>query len=270
MLDFDHVCFSYGGEATIDDVSFQVDQGEFVAVIGENGAGKTTIAKLCNGLLKPEKGAVSVGGLDTREVKTSRIARFVGFLFQNPDQQICQNTIREEILFGLEFTVADPAEREERCNAILAEFGFTGSRNPFSMSRGERQRIALASLLACEPEILILDEPTTGLDWRECMQIMELIRKRNSAGATVLMVCHDMEVVQDFARRILVVAGGRLIGDGPTDKIMTDEALLAQASVASAQIPALALRFGGRFAGVYTAEEMAAAIEAAVESGCGQ
>jgi len=257
LIEFDRVSFGYNGAPIIKNVSFRINKGDFVAVVGENGAGKTTIAKLCNGLLKPAQGSVTVNGLDTRKTRASRIARSVGFLFQNPDRQICQSTIREEIMFGLGFTLEDPAEREARCAAIMEEFGFDGSRNPFSMSRGERQRIALASLLACRPEVLILDEPTTGLDWRECIQIMDLIKKRNAAGCTVLMVCHDMELVQDYAQRILVVSGGRLLGDGSMAKIMTDEALLSQASVASAQIPALATRFGGLFENVFTAEEMA-------------
>ncbi len=261
MLKFDHVSFAYGKENTIDDISFHINKGDFVAIIGENGAGKTTLAKLCNGLLKPNKGSVTVNGLDTRTARTSRIARSVGFLFQNPDRQICQKTIREEILFGLQFTVENTAEREERCEAVLKEFGFDGSHDPFSKSRGERQRIALASLLACEPEVLILDEPTTGLDWRECMQIMDLVQKRSAAGTTVLMVCHDMELVQDFAKRILVVTQGRLIGDGPMEQIMTNEPMLEQASVSSAQIPALAMRFHGEFDHIFTAEQMAEAIE---------
>jgi len=261
MLKFDHVSFGYGKEKIISDISFQMDKGEFAAVIGENGAGKTTLAKLCNGLLKPDKGSVTVNGLDTRTARTSKIARSVGFLFQNPDRQICQKTIREEILFGLEFTVENAAERETRCEAVLEEFGFDGSHDPFSKSRGERQRIALASLLACEPEVLILDEPTTGLDWRECMQIMALVQKRSEAGATVLMVCHDMELVQDFAKRVLVVSEGRLLGDGPMETIMTDQPLLEKASVSSAQIPALAMRLGGAFGGIFTPEDMALAIE---------
>lgn len=261
MLKFDHVSFAYGKENTINDMSFHINKGDFVAIIGENGAGKTTLAKLCNGLLKPGSGSVTVNGLDTRTARTSRIARSVGFLFQNPDRQICQKTIREEILFGLQFTVEDETEREKRCEAVLSEFGFDGSHDPFSKSRGERQRIALASLLACEPEVLILDEPTTGLDWRECMQIMELVQKRNAEGATVLMVCHDMELVQDFAKRILVVTGGSLIGDGSMEEMMTNEPLLERASVSSAQIPALAMRFGDAFKNIYTAEQMAEAIE---------
>jgi len=265
LIEFKNVSFGYQETPTIRDVSFRLDQGEFAAIIGENGAGKTTISKLVNGLLKPVKGSVTVNGMDTKATRTSRIARSVGFLFQNPDRQICRNTVREEILFGLELTVDDPAERSRRLEKTLVEFGFDGSRNPFSMSRGERQRIALASLMACEPDILILDEPTTGLDYRECMEIMDKIAARNRAGATVLMVCHDMEIVQDFARRVLVVAGGVLVGDGPTSEIMTDAQLLSRASVAPAQIPQLALKFGDLFSGVFTIGQMADAIERRVK-----
>ncbi len=264
MIEFSHVCFGYDGGRTVEDVSFRLEKGDFAAIIGENGAGKTTISKLCNGLLKPAAGRVTVNGMDTKTTRVSCLARSVGFLFQNPDRQICQSTIREEILFGLELTVDDPAERQRRLESALAEFGFDGNRNPFSMSRGERQRIALASLMACEPDVMILDEPTTGLDYRECMEIMDRIAARNRAGATVLMVCHDMEVVQDFARRVLVVAGGRLIGDGPAEEIMADEALLARASVAPAQIPQLALRLGDAFRGVSTIDQMVSAIEGRV------
>ncbi len=265
MIEFRNVSFGYDGGHTIQDVSFRLEKGDFAAVIGENGAGKTTLSKLCNGLLKPVSGSVTVNGMDTKTTRVSRIARSVGFLFQNPDRQICRNTIREEILFGLTLTVNDPTERARRLDATLSEFGFDGSRNPFSMSRGERQRIALASLMACDPDVMILDEPTTGLDYRECMEIIEKIIARNRSGATVLMVCHDMEIVQDFARRVLVVADGRLIGDGPTGEIMTNAELLTRASVAPAQIPQLALRFGDLFRGVFTIDQMADAIEGRVK-----
>jgi energy-coupling factor transport system ATP-binding protein len=265
MIEFESVSFGYGGGRTVSNISFRLEKGEFAAVVGENGAGKTTISKLCNGLLKPAQGRVTVNGMDTKATRVSRIARSVGFLFQNPDRQICRNTVRDEILFGLTLTVDDPAERARRLEKTLSEFGFDPDRNPFALSRGERQRLALASLMACEPDVMILDEPTTGLDYRECMEVMERIAERNRAGATVLMVCHDMEVVQDFATRVLVVAGGALIGDGPTGDIMTDAALLKRASVAPAQIPQLALKFGDMFSGVFTIGQMADAIEGRVK-----
>lgn len=256
MLRFEDVSFQYAEAVTVSHLDFHIRKGDFTALIGANGAGKSTISKLCNGLLKPTSGRVLVRGRDSRTAKTSQLSRFVGFLFQNPDRQICQNTIREEILFGLEYAVDDPAERQERCERTLSLFGFDGSRDPFGMSRGERQRIALASLLACGPEILILDEPTTGLDYQECMQIMEIIRQLNEQGATILMVTHDMEIVQDFAKRVLVVSGGRLLADGPMETVMTDRALLAKAHLLPPQIMALALRLGPGYEGAYTVDAM--------------
>jgi ABC-type sugar transport system ATPase subunit len=123
LIEFQNVSFGYDGARTIRDVSFRLEKGEFAAIIGENGAGKTTLSKLCNGLLKPVSGSVTVNGMDTKATRVSRIARSVGFLFQNPDRQICRSTIREEILFGLELTVDDPAERSRRLAATLADFG---------------------------------------------------------------------------------------------------------------------------------------------------
>ena len=260
MITFNHVTFGYGSGNTIHDMSFHIGKGEFAAVIGANGAGKSTLCRLCNGLLKPSAGSVNVVGCDTQKTKASRIAKSIGFLFQNPDRQICQNTIRKEILFGLACVMDDGAGMEKRCSEILEIFGFDGSRDPFTMSRGERQRIALASLIARRPEILILDEPTTGLDYRECMQIMGLIRKLNEEGMTIIMVSHDMELVLNFARRVIVVRDGRLAGDGLARELLADRELLASASVLPPQIADLALRLGEGFENVFTVEEMCHAI----------
>lgn len=261
MITFEHVSFNYGTNPVICDVSFQISKGDFTAVIGENGAGKSTLSKLCNGLLKPLTGRVTVNGNDTRTTRTSRLAKMIGFLFQNPDRQICQNTIRGEIMFGLECVLNDANLREERCENILRQFNFDGKADPFTLSRGERQRVTLASLLACRPEVLILDEPTTGLDYFECIHIMEQIRELNEAGTTIIMVTHDMELVQDYAKRVLVISGGKLLGNGGTKDIMTNLEMLAAASVAPAQIPALALRLGNDFQDVFTVSQMAEIIE---------
>lgn len=261
MIMFEHVNFTYGHEPVICDVSFQVNTGDFLAVIGENGAGKSTLSKLCNGLLKPSSGRVTVNDNDTRTTRTSKLAKLIGFLFQNPDRQICQNTIRGEIMFGLECVLDDADLRKERCENIIEQFGFDGKADPFTLSRGDRQRVTLASLLACRPEVLILDEPTTGLDYRECTHIMELIRDLNDNGTTIIMVTHDMELVQDYAKRVLVVSSGKLLGDGDTASIMSNLDLLTAASVAPAQISALALRLGQGFENVVTVEQMVETIE---------
>jgi energy-coupling factor transport system ATP-binding protein len=261
LLRFEKVCFGYGGETALEDVSFEIGRGEFVALLGENGAGKSTLCRLCNGLLKPSSGTVWVQGRNTKEVKVSATARSVGYLFQNPDRQLCQNTVREEILFGLEYALAPDgraSEKERRCEETLALFSLDGNRAPFTMSRGERQQVALASVLARKPPFLILDEPTTGLDYRECMTIMAVLSRLHREGTTVLMISHDMEVVADFAGRVLVLNRGRLIGDGPVKKVMKNKPLLDRASLLPAQIPALALALGPGFEDVFTLDDMAA------------
>lgn len=168
----------------------------------------------------------------------------------------------EELAFGLQVQGVSEAEQKERVEKALETFHLDPKWEPFTRSRGERQRIALASVLIHEPELIILDEPTTGLDYRECTEIMEYVTALNrEKQITVLMVSHDMELVQSYASRVLVLSGGQLLGDGPVRQIMKDEKTLHAAKVRPAQIPALALRFGDQFADVYTVEDMVAALE---------
>jgi energy-coupling factor transport system ATP-binding protein len=269
MLCLEGVGFDYGGLPVIGDVSFTLERGDFAALLGENGAGKSTLCRLCNGLIKPRRGRVLLGGQDTRQVKASTLARRAAYLFQNPDRQLCKNTVGEEISFGLDFTLdaAFPGgisnsrredEKKRRLEEMLDLFHLDGGRDTFGLSRGERQQLALAGVLARKPEFLILDEPTTGLDYRECTAIMGIISGLNAAGTTILMISHDMEVVADYARRALVLSGGRLIADGPVRRIMGDRTLLEQASLLPAQIPGLARLLGPPFAGAFTVEEMLA------------
>jgi energy-coupling factor transport system ATP-binding protein len=266
MLRFEGVGYGYGRDLAISDVSFAITRGEFAALLGENGAGKSTLCRLCNGLLKPRSGRVLLAGFDTRLVKTSFLARRVGYLFQNPDRQLCKNTVEEEILFGLDYVLSgsaqglSPAEKEgekkRRLEEMLDLFHLDGCRDPFGLSRGERQQVALAGVLARKPEFLVLDEPTTGLDYRECTAIMGIISDLNSRGATILMITHDMEVAADYAKRALVLNKGRLAGDGPVREIMGNQSLLEGASLLPAQIPSLARLLGPPFPGAFTVEEM--------------
>ena len=206
-----------------------------------------------------------IHGADTSVSPVSERAQLVGFLFQNPDRQICKNTVREEILFGLKATRGeeDESRLQARTEEILADFSFTGDEEPFSLSRGQRQRVALASVLAIEPEILILDEPTTGLDYLECCHIMDHIRRMNEEKqVTVVMVCHDMEVVLDYAQRALVMAGGQLLADGPVREVFRDTVLMEKAAILPPQMIGLSLRLGEGFEGAATTEEMAEAVMA--------
>ena len=262
MIRFEHVNFGYQkNNLTIADLSFEVKKGEFVALIGANGAGKSTISRLCNGLLRPTGGNVYLNGKDTKVHPASELARDCGFLFQNPDRQICENTVGEEIAFSMKVQGWPKEKIDQHVREALASFSLEADWFPFSRSRGERQRIALAGVLACQPGLLILDEPTTGLDYLECIHIMDYITKLNrEQGITVLMVSHDMELVQSYAQRVLVLNHGKLLGDGPTKEIMKNASLLKSARVLPAQIPELALKFGNTFSEVYTIEEMYEAI----------
>ena len=257
MIDLKNVCFGYDNFNTIKDVSFHINKGEFVAIAGSNGAGKTTLSKLIAGLLKPVNGDVVIDGLNTKTAKHTLIAKKLGFLFQNPDRQICKNTVYDELIFGLE-CVSDYKEyNKKRVEEVIEEFGFDRNANPFNLSRGERQRIALASLIAVNPDILILDEPTTGLDYNECMQIMSAVKKLNENGITVVMVCHDMELVYDFAKRIIVVADGEKVADGDTVEIFRNKEILKKASLLPPQIISLSLLLGNEFDTINNVTEMA-------------
>ena len=271
MIRMEHVSFSYSDQGpTVQDVSFHVEKGEFAAILGANGAGKTTTVRLIDGLIKPTSGRVLIHGTDTATSPVSERARRVGFLFQNPDRQICKNTVREEILFGLRTVRGEEGQEalNARCEEVLKDFGFSGEEEPFSLSRGQRQRVALASILAVEPEVLILDEPTTGLDYMECCHIMDRIRWMNEEKqVTVIMVCHDMEVVLDYAGRALVMSGGRLLADGPVREIFRNRELMEEASILPPQMIGLSMRLGEGFGQADSPESVADAVLALRKGG---
>lgn len=248
IVDVAGAAYSYGtGQAGIEGINLTVRAGEILAVVGQNGAGKTTFTKLLNGLIKPSAGVVRIAGLDTRTTPVSALASHAATLFQNPDRQLCRNTVVEEISFGLELQGVAAETARERARHVAATFGLPENASPFNLSRGQRQMVALASVVALEPELIILDEPTSGLDYRECMTVMETVRQRALDGAAVVMVCHDMEVVSDFADTLAVMAEGRLIEVGPSREVFANDALLAHARIAAPCVPALGKRLAARF-----------------------
>ena len=240
MIECDSVRFGYGktkDAELIHGISLSIEDGEFVALTGENGAGKSTFSKLLAGILKPSDGKICVNGIDTKKVKNSMLAKTTGFLFQNPDRQLCTYTVRDEITFGQKaLKTGTEEESSKRTEKIIERFGFNPDEAPFSLSRGQRQRLALASIIAVEPKVMILDEPTTGLDYKECMEIMSAVKELNKNGTTVIMVCHDMELVLDFARRMIVLADGKIEADGKTLEIMRRKEILQKTCLLSPQI----------------------------------
>ena len=269
MIRFEDVSFGYSEKRPIlKDLNFHIEKGDFVALIGANGAGKSTISRLTNGLLHPTKGHVYLNGKDTLKTPSSTLARDCGFLFQNPDRQICENTVRDEIAFSMKAQGWPEDRIKERTEQVLETFKLDPEWFPFSRSRGERQRIALAGVIACEPELLILDEPTTGLDYLECIRIMDYVTRLNvEKGVTVLMVSHDMELVQSYAKSVIVLNHGEILGQGPTKEMMKNVDVLKKARVLPAQIPELALRFGNEFKDVFTIEEMLNALRGKAQKG---
>jgi energy-coupling factor transport system ATP-binding protein len=256
VLELHNVCFSYNETANVQNLNVKIEKGDFTAIIGSNGAGKSTFSKLCNGLLQPSEGDVFVLGENTRRKKVSALAKHIGFLFQNPDRQICCNTAEEEIAFSLKNNGLSKEEIESKVQATITEFGFDPKVEPYNMSRGQRQRLCLACLIALNPEILILDEPTTGLDYRECMEIMGRIQELNENGTTVIMVCHDMEVVLDFAKSVIVMNRGEILAQGKTREILMDNELLQKARLLQPQIAATCTLLGDEYKGIFTVEEM--------------
>ncbi|MDR1801335.1 MAG: energy-coupling factor ABC transporter ATP-binding protein [Lachnospiraceae bacterium] len=236
VLELTNIGFSFPNLPIAGNVSFEINEGEFVVLLGENGAGKSTLLRLCNGLLKPTSGRVQAFGMDTTKTKTSTLAQDIGFLFQNPDRQLCQKTVKEEITFGL---TLKGIKDEVRVEQIIREFGLNGEKDPFTLSRSERQLVALASILVCEPKLLLLDEPTVGLDDKTAKNIMETIQKLREQGLSVLMITHDMELVYEYADRALVLTDGEIVYDGGIEALMTNKEIMERASLLPAQIPAL-------------------------------
>lgn len=267
-----NVTYTYpGGGASVRHLNLEVYPGEFVGLVGQNGAGKTTATKLVNGLLKPSSGTVEVAGLDTRTARTSQIARHAATLFQNPDHQICRDTVLDEVAFGLELGGVDAKTARERARAVAEDFGLPLGEAPFSLSRGQRQMVALASVVVLEPELVILDEPTSGLDYRECMTVMETVRRMADRGSAVIMVCHDMEVVSDFAERLVVMADGEIAAAGPTHDLFADESLMKRASMRPPQVVELANELARtvslRFLGLYEVLDVVSCTEELVLHG---
>ena len=248
------------GVVALDGVDLTVRRGEFLAVLGQNGSGKTTLVKHFNGLLEPTAGTVRVGEGETSEQGLRQLGRTVGYVFQNPDHQIFSDTVGEEVAFGPKIRGLDEGEIQERVEEALAAVGLEGrgGEDPFGLTKGERQRVAVASVLAVRPEVLILDEPTTGLDYAEQRSMMDLVRSLNEAGSTIIVVTHTMWVVAEYAHRAVVVKEGEISLRGTVRKVFAEEDDLREAYVRPPHIVILGNMLGTT---VLSVEEMMAVTE---------
>lgn len=239
MIEARDVYFSYSnGVEALKGVSVTVKDGEFVAIMGQNGAGKTTLVKNFNGLLKPARGNVLVDGIDTNKASVAKLARNVGFVFQNPDSQLFSESVEEEIAFALRNFGFEKDTVEKRVTWALNLLGLTQYRkiSPFLLSGGERKRVALASVLAWDPKMLIMDEPTIGQDYQQKEKLRQFIMQMKTQRKTIIVVTHDVEFVAECNPRVLLMREGKIIVDGEARKVLTDLDMLAQASIVPPQI----------------------------------
>ena len=217
VIEIDKLWHAYPeGPTALKNVSLKICQGEFVAIMGRNASGKTTLVKHINGLLKPTKGKVRVTGIDTQRATIAELARKVGFIFQNPNDHIFADTVEEEIVYILKNLGFDGAEIAVRVDETLEMFGLKEYRKqyPRSLSGGERQRVAVASVLVARPEVLILDEPTRGMEYRLKSELMHFLDGYSEKGNTVVLVTHDVETVAEYADRVILLSEGRVVVDG--------------------------------------------------------
>jgi len=232
-----HFTYPTGVEA-LRGIAITIDDGEFLAIMGQNGAGKTTLVKHFNGLLKPTKGEVVVDGVNTRKVSVAQLARKVGFVFQNPDHQLFCETVEEEVAFALRNFGFEENAIKKRVDWALNILDVMQYRqtSPFMLSGGERKRVALASVLAWDPQVVILDEPTIGQDHQQKEKLRQFIVQLNAQKKTVVVVTHDVEFVAECNPRVVLMSGGKIVVDGRAEEILTNPKLVAQASIVSPQI----------------------------------
>jgi energy-coupling factor transport system ATP-binding protein len=258
----ENVSFAYpDGTPALRNVSLILHPGDYVALLGPNGAGKTTLVRHLNGLLRPDSGRVLVERQDTRTTGIAELAHLVGYVFQNPDHQIFAPTVEEEIAFGLQAQQLPASIVGRRVSETMDHFGlapFAGT-PPALLGFAQRRQVALAAILAMHPKVLILDEPTGGLDWRSRQELLSLLNSLNTLGHTIVLVTHDMRLVAEHARRAVVLAGGGLLFDGDTRELFRQPAVLSQAQLRLPPVTRLANRLSaeGMPPDVLTCEEFA-------------
>jgi len=242
MISIQNVTFHYpDGPDVLQGANLEIRDGEFVAIMGENGAGKTTLVKMFNGLLKPDKGTITVDGIDTRKKSVAQLSRDVGLIFQNPDNQLFAETVAHELAFSLRNFGFSEDVIERRVTSVLNTLDLERyeKSSPFVLSGGERKRVALAAILVWDPKHVIMDEPTIGQDYLQKDRLRNFIMQLVSQGKTVVIVTHDVEFVAECKPRVVLLSHGRVIGDGSATTILTNSSLVQQASLVLPQISTL-------------------------------
>lgn len=230
------------GMTALRGINLAIARSEFVAIVGQNGSGKTTLVKHFNGLLRPSKGRVVIQGNDTQGKSIAELSRTVGYCFQNPDHQICCRTVRDELLFGPLNLKMDEARMLAHMDEISRGMSLKGMLNkgPFQLSKGERQKLAVAAILMMGPEVVVIDEPTTGQDFRMGREMMDLAKRLHDEGKTVIVITHDMGIVAEYVERVIVLRDGEVVLDGPPWSVFENPEVLSTTSLEPPQVTRLA------------------------------
>lgn len=224
------VCFAYeGGIRALSGIDLEVRSGEYLAIVGGNGSGKTTLAKAIIGLLRPDSGSIEILAKPAGSLTVAAIARIVGYAFQNPDHQLFCSTVLEEVRFGPRNMGYPEKEIDTKVKHALEAMDIAHLRDkaPFSLTLSERRRVSIAAVISADPQVLILDEPTTGLDAVETRDLMESVSRLNREGKTIILITHDMKLVAEHVRRVVVMSEGRIVLDSDPAGVFSDiDALL--------------------------------------------
>ncbi|HQA50596.1 MAG TPA: ATP-binding cassette domain-containing protein [Syntrophomonadaceae bacterium] len=227
-------------------INLQIDHGEKVAIIGQNGAGKSSLVKHFNGLLKPTSGDVTINGVNTKEKTTAQLSRWVGYVFQNPDDQLFKNSIREELLFGPRQLSTDQVKIDEIVLEIAHLTGLESSldKNPYDLSLSDRKFVSIASVLTMDQDVVILDEPTAGQSDDKIALLESIVNYLQEKGKTIIVIAHDMEFVAKNFTRVIVLSGGKILMDDSADRVFAQPEKLRQSQLRPPHITRLCLEFG--------------------------
>ena len=237
IIEIKDMKFNYpDGTPALLGISVDIHEGEFIALLGQNGAGKTTFAKTLNGLLKPSEGFVKVGGIDTKQKGVvKKLVEQVGYVFQNPDHQLFNNEVKKEIAYApINIGLSDEEVEKRVLNAAdvagIREEHF--EMHPFFLQKGLRQRVSIASILDLQPKVIIVDEPTTGQDFKQSIEVMNFLKMLNEKqGHTIIIITHEMDIIARYANRVIALAKGKVILDGPTNEVFAQPDILASTFV---------------------------------------
>lgn len=242
-LRVENVSFTYStGVRALENVHLFIESGEFVAIVGENGAGKTTLVKMFNGLLSPQEGRVTVGNWDAAGYSTAQLAARVGFLFQNPDEQLFEQTVQREVEFGPRNLGFSKKKIASSARTALKTVGLheKAGQNPYDLEPFERKLLALAAALAMETPVLVLDEPSIGQDAAGRRRIGRILQDLHKMGRTILLISHDLDFCAENAQRAIVMANGKILADGPASKVFGQTETLRRAALFPPQLVRLA------------------------------